>query len=97
MKAKFKSPFKIDGITYPIGVHEVPESMKEHWFFQAQVVNKKIQVLSDEKVKVEVSQEVAQDMIDKGEASVEETKAEKIARIKAEKATLKKAEKQKDE
>jgi len=39
MKVQFNAPREIDGVVYTVGTHEVPESLKSHWFFMACLAN----------------------------------------------------------
>jgi len=34
-QAEFKRPASIDGVEYKVGVNEIDDSVKSHWFFKA--------------------------------------------------------------
>lgn len=47
MKVNFKVPRAIDGVTYSKGVHEVPDSLRSHWYFLALLGNSEAMLVSN--------------------------------------------------
>lgn len=42
MKVKFVYPRQIDGVSYSVGEHEVPDALNGHWFFLALLANNEV-------------------------------------------------------
>lgn len=57
MQVQFNRPVTIDDVTYGKGVHDVPSSLKEHWFFQAMLSDESALVLREDEPEKEPEKE----------------------------------------